>query len=160
MDDVLQPVLQYGPGPKGGGEFWVYQSWFVTSSGSALVGPLLGPLDVGTNLNGYVQLTADKSAFRSVGTVQSTGKQTILSMLVSRTSQQPRAYLCVEIYNIDDNDCRKTPPDGKLIFKDLTMIDGAGKVVTPNMVKEVQHNHCNHDVISQGPVVTITWSTT
>ena len=33
---ILQPVLQWGTSPAGGGAYWAVASWYVTSSGSAL----------------------------------------------------------------------------------------------------------------------------
>jgi len=157
MDDVLQPVLQFGLGPEGGGNYWVYQTWFVTSSGSAIVGDQIGPLTPGTQLNGYVELNAGRSSYAAVGTVRSTGKKSSLTLLASKTQMQPRAYLCVEIYGIDDQDCLKTPPDQRIEFRDLSLKDTNGREVSAAMVKEIQHQVCNHNVVPAGKSVTITW---
>jgi len=153
MDDVTQPVLQYGNGPSGGGNFWVYQSWFVSADGTILTGPQIGPLDPMTELGGQVEL--DGQQYTSLA-IAPNDQYSALSIANTETTLQTRAYLTVEIYNLG-TDCSMTPPDNKLTFTNIVMIDGNNKPVTPNFIAEVQHQACNHKVIPQGDTVTITW---
>jgi len=158
MGDVVQPVLQYGTNGQEGGSFWGYMSWYVSGDGTVLTGPFLSPLDPGTQLGGQVQISADGQSYVSLGNVGN--QETSLAVTVSESSQQARAYLTVEIYEID-GDCTKVPPDNQLVFTDILMYDGSGKSVTPNMIKEVQPAQvCDHDVIPNGNTVTITWKST
>jgi hypothetical protein len=54
---ILQPVLQWGTSPDGGGNSWAVASWFVDSSGNAFKTSLV-QVNVGDSLTGVMQLTA------------------------------------------------------------------------------------------------------
>jgi len=55
---ILQPVLQWGVSPAGGGNFWAIANWFVSTRGSgmALHGPLI-KVEPGTPLRGIMKVT-------------------------------------------------------------------------------------------------------
>jgi hypothetical protein len=50
---IVQPVLQWGVSPAGGGAYWAITNWFVTSGGSALHGSLVR-VNAGTRLTGII----------------------------------------------------------------------------------------------------------
>ncbi|SIO40596.1 hypothetical protein SAMN05443247_04935 [Bradyrhizobium erythrophlei] len=53
---ILQPVLQWGTSPDGGGNRWAVASWFVDSSGNAFKTPLVN-VNEGDVLTGAMRLT-------------------------------------------------------------------------------------------------------
>jgi hypothetical protein len=55
---ILQPVLQWGVSPSGGGNYWAIANWYVGSpdSGMAFHGPLI-PVNAGDNLQGIMTMT-------------------------------------------------------------------------------------------------------
>ena len=55
---ILQPVLQWRTSPAGGGNYWAITNWYVSGS-NAFYGQLI-PVSIGTNLQGVIQLTAQK----------------------------------------------------------------------------------------------------
>lgn len=57
FDIILQPVLQWGSSPAGGGSFWAVTNWFVGSPGSgiALHRPLV-PVNPGDVIQGLITL--------------------------------------------------------------------------------------------------------
>jgi len=56
---ILQPVLQYGVSPAGGGPYWSVSNWFIDSSGTYHT-PLVN-VSVGQALQGVITLTSHTS---------------------------------------------------------------------------------------------------
>lgn len=54
---ILQPVLQWGSSPDGGGPFWAVASWYVHTTGQAFYTPLI-QVNVGDILVGVMTLTS------------------------------------------------------------------------------------------------------
>jgi hypothetical protein len=57
--DIMQPVLQWGGGPAGGGYIWTIANWYVWSSGSAHSD--LDTVNPGASLQGLIQMTGQNS---------------------------------------------------------------------------------------------------
>ena len=57
---ILQPVLQWGVSPDGGGNRWAVASWFVDSSGNAFQSPLVN-VNEGDVLTGVMRLTGQSN---------------------------------------------------------------------------------------------------
>jgi len=55
-DWILQPVLQYGAGPAGGGHYWAIASWLVGANGYAFHSPL-ETVAPGNSIFGYTKMT-------------------------------------------------------------------------------------------------------
>jgi hypothetical protein len=53
---ILQPVLQWGNSPDGGGAYWAIASWYVTQDGNATVSPALTRVNPGDILTGKMSL--------------------------------------------------------------------------------------------------------
>jgi len=53
---ILQPVLQWGASPAGGGSYWAVASWYVTSLGAAFYTPAV-KVNEGDTLTGVMTLT-------------------------------------------------------------------------------------------------------
>ena len=58
---ILQPVLQWGISPDGGGAYWSVASWFVDSSGNAFKTPLVR-VNPGDTLTGVMTLTGQSGS--------------------------------------------------------------------------------------------------
>ncbi|KAJ6459482.1 hypothetical protein C8R47DRAFT_1162146 [Mycena vitilis] len=58
-DAIMQPVLQYGISPAGGGQYWSVASWYLYSD--QVFHSSLVPVNVGQQLNGEVQLVGASS---------------------------------------------------------------------------------------------------
>ncbi|MGA7930178.1 MAG: hypothetical protein WCA20_29820, partial [Candidatus Sulfotelmatobacter sp.] len=59
---ILQPVLQYGVSPAGGGNYWAIASWLVGSNGYAYHSPLY-TVQPGHSILGYTKLTATSGKY-------------------------------------------------------------------------------------------------
>ena len=57
---ILQPVLQWGVSPDGGGNRWAVASWFVDSSGNAFQSPLVN-VNEGDVLTGVMRMTGQSN---------------------------------------------------------------------------------------------------
>jgi hypothetical protein len=57
-NSILQPVLQYGTSPAGGGYYWGMANWYVTASGSAVHSPLRR-VNTGDTIKSWVYVPTD-----------------------------------------------------------------------------------------------------
>jgi len=147
--DIIQPVLQFGPGPAGGGAFWGFASWYVTSTGVALhsnyvdVNPsdtILGTMNKGPdgtkwNINAYDQNTQQNSTL-------------IMGEKLGR--MEPFAFVTLEVYDVTD--CTQYPKS-PLQYVDLAieLCDQTGcKTTQPAWQTESQQVICNEAVTVNG----------
>ncbi len=56
QDDIVQPVLQWGAGAPGGGNYWAVSNWYVDANGQAYYSSLV-PVQEGDALVGRIVLT-------------------------------------------------------------------------------------------------------
>jgi len=61
-DAILQPVLQWGSTPAGGGDYWGVASWYVTSDGQAMHTDVV-PINSGVSLVGVMNLISSDRSF-------------------------------------------------------------------------------------------------
>jgi hypothetical protein len=52
-NEIIQPVLQYGPSPDGGGQNWAIAVWYVIGSNTVAVSPLTA-VSVGDTIEGFM----------------------------------------------------------------------------------------------------------
>jgi hypothetical protein len=57
QDDIVQPVLQWGVGAPGGGNYWAVANWYVDPNGNAYYSSLV-PVEEGDLLVGRIGLTS------------------------------------------------------------------------------------------------------
>ncbi|HKJ81322.1 MAG TPA: T9SS type A sorting domain-containing protein, partial [Ignavibacteriaceae bacterium] len=55
LNDIVQPVLQWGDSPAGGGDYWAICNWYVTRSGNAIFDTLI-KVNSGTRLHGEINV--------------------------------------------------------------------------------------------------------
>jgi hypothetical protein len=97
---ILQPVLQWGISPAGGGNYWSITNWYVWGSSSTQYfhGSLI-KVSPGTSLQGVIKLTSDSSntfSYNSSFTGYSSGSE----LQVNNGPQLNWAYEALEAYGI------------------------------------------------------------
>jgi len=140
--DIIQPVLQFGQSPAGGGSFWALASWYVTLDSNVFFSDLEN-VNAGDIIFGNMSRTAPTTWFISGGVVGS-GQSTSISATDPRLLNQAWAYCTLEVYDIDDcsNDF---PPSGSAIkFTQLALYDQGGKhqVIPTWQSLNNQGDHC------------------
>jgi len=149
-DEIIQPVLQWGPSEAGGGSYWSVASWWVTSTGSALYSTL-APCVPGDAIWGTMNQTSSGSWTIS-GSINN-GNPTVLS--VQNVNPQTMATVTLEAYSIIS--CGDYPADGTITFTNMALED-QGSTVQPNWQSEIQFTNCNEQVTVQSPdEVTLTY---
>lgn len=103
---ILQPVLQWGESPAGGGNSWEIASWFVGSDGSAYHTPLV-QVQPGELLNGRMALTSSSNAGYSY--VSEFVGIPGTSLTIQNTEPLPVAAETLEAYQVVD--CSEYPTD-------------------------------------------------
>jgi hypothetical protein len=120
---ILQPVLQYGVSPAGGGNYWAIASWLV-SSHQAFHSPL-ETVYPGNSIFGYTQMTGTSGSTK-YWTVEAQDKTSgAYSWLSAYVSGQhwTWAYAGVlEAYNVTS--CSQFPATGRAIFSNSVVAHG------------------------------------
>jgi hypothetical protein len=99
---ILQPVLQWGVSPDGGGAFWAVASWFVDSSGNAFKTPLVR-VNPGDTLTGVMTLTGQSGSSYSYRCEFAGLSDTVLPVLNINQLVMPVETLeCYGIQNCTD----------------------------------------------------------
>jgi hypothetical protein len=113
---ILQPVLQYGVSPAGGGDYWAVASWLV-SSNQAFHSPLQ-TVYPGNSVKGYMEMTAISGStkyWEVEAKDTTTGAYSYLSAHVSG-QQWTWAYAGVlEGHSVTS--CGQLPANGREVFK-------------------------------------------
>lgn len=102
---VLQPVLQWGSTPAGGGDYWAVASWYVSSNHGTIVTPLVNA-NVGDTVLGTNNFLSNKT-WEICGTVSSSGNSTCFNF--QPYAPYVYAYEVLEAYSVD-SDCSLYPP--------------------------------------------------
>jgi len=148
---VLQPVLQFGATPAGGGQYWGIASWYVDDSTAQYS-------DVQQcTINTVVgDMTVDSSGVWTVTGVCSPQKATLT--YTPPDADYTWAYPCVlEAYDVDD--CvGQYPSSNQLGFNNIKLWVG-GKQMTPMWAPQTKNNKCNEHVVVQSTVqLTLFWN--
>jgi len=155
--DIIQPVLQYGTTPAGGGSYWAIASWYVTVDSNYFVSDLL-QLNAGDVIFGNMTKVGDSSWFIS-GYSQELKNATYITATEPRLYAQSWAYTTLEVYEIDD--CEDDFPAGPMKFTKMALYGEDGESVTPKW--EAFNNgvdHCGASaVINSAESVTFNFNT-
>jgi len=137
--DIIQPVLQYGYGPNGGGSYWVLSSWYVTVDENIFYSI---PITVNAGDIIFGNMTRINSTSWFIGSYDTTKKQMgTITVVDPRLITQPWAYCTLEVYSIDN--CTSDFPASALKFTNLALFDNGGKTpVTPQW--EALNNMADH----------------
>jgi len=154
--EIIQPVLQYGETPAGGGNFWAMASWYVTVDENVLFSYPF-PVNAGDNIFGNMTRLNDTAWY--IGSTDVTSQQSA-SVTVDdpRLVNNPWAYCTLEVYSITD--CASDFPSSPLKFTDMTLTNLKGQQVKPTWgLFNNGVDHCGAKVTSANPSsVTIDFS--
>ncbi len=138
---ILQPVLQWGVSPAGGGPFWSIASWYVLSTGPAFhTTPI--PVNPGDVLVGVMQLTGEANGmFSYTSEFQGIAGTTLP---VQSIAQLVWCYQTLEAYTIDQ--CSDYP---NTEFTALTAIGiaTAGTAPTLNWTPATRVSDCGQHTV-------------
>jgi len=149
-DEIIQPVLQWGPSEAGGGAYWSVASWWVTSTGNALYSTL-APCNAGDAIWGTMNQTS--SGNWTISGYINNANPTVLS--VQNVNPQTMATVTLEAYSIIS--CGDYPAAGTITFTNMALED-QGSTVQPSWQPETQFTNCNEQVTVQTPSqVTLTY---
>lgn len=121
-DAILQPVLQYGPSPAGGGQYWSATSWWLI--GSQVYYSTLVKVSVGQVLTGVITLTGS-----SGGTYSYTSAFTGLSgtsITASTTGVLLWATETLELYTYGASNSISVLPAGSTQFYNIGITTTTG----------------------------------
>jgi len=141
--DIIQPVLQFGDSPAGGGAYWGIACWYVTSTGIGLHSTLQ-PAAAGDNILGVMtKPSATSAAWTIVATDTTTAATTQLLVDKSLGKFEPYAFVTLEVYSVTD--CNQYPTD-PLNYVNLE-IDVNSQPVTPQWQTQSQQQICSESIV-------------
>jgi hypothetical protein len=125
FDAILQPVLQFGESPIGGGAYWAVASWYVYDNNAAYHASTLSEVKVGQDLTGVMTTTSTtgsgsgttynwNSAFTGIASS---------SLSVSTTEVLNWAYEALEIYTTAS---ASDLPAGTTTLSNINIVDQNG----------------------------------
>jgi hypothetical protein len=124
-DWLLQPVLQYGVGYAGGGNYWTIACWLVSAYGNVYYSPLK-QLNVGNwiyGTNEMISNTGGTPTWRVAASSNNVAGYTALTVTTSSSLQWTWAYAAVlEAYGITS--CSMLPASGSLSFMGSNVYHG------------------------------------
>jgi len=136
--EVLQPVLQFGSSPIGGGDFWALASWFVSNDGTVVTSSLIN-VNVGDVITGTMTLLSNGS-WIVTGTDNNIKNSTGFTYEPSE-SDYDYAYEVLEAYSLSG--CNDYPSTGKVLFTNIA-IEVLGKPVSnPTWTTMTKDTTCN-----------------
>jgi len=155
--DIIQPVLQYGPGPAGGGAYWGVASWYVTSTNVALHSTLV-EVDAGDAIFGTM-VKPDPSGMKWIIQAYDTKAKTNSTLIVNKQlgKIEPYAFVTLEVYDVTD--CTQYPTD-PLAYTGLAieLCDTSCKAATPAWTTQSQQVICKEAcTVGDDSSVTITF---
>jgi len=115
---IIQPVLQWGKSPAGGGDYWSICNWHVTSTLQYFHDSLIR-VDPGTILKGTIKLISENGG-RYMYRSYFEGFET--SLEVSNLPELHTPSIVLEAYNI--NACDEYPDDEKLRVNSINIMAG------------------------------------
>jgi hypothetical protein len=154
---VLQPVLQFGSSAAGGGDFWAYSAWYVSSAHGSHFSPLI-KLQVGDVVTGLN--VVDASGAWNITASAPKREPTTLSF-VPVPGAWATAYHVLEAYGVTTN-CGAYPTTGAVNFTSVTLaLDGMP--VMPIKWVDMTQAPCDCKEQSRaskaGDAISNTWST-
>jgi len=115
LNDIVQPVLQWGDSPAGGGDYWAICNWYVTRSGNAIFDTLI-KVNSGTRLHGEINVIQQSNGLFSYRI----GFKGFNSFM--RINDLPLINIpieALEAYNIQS--CNEYPADEKIKMQNINI---------------------------------------
>lgn len=150
---VLQPVLQYGNTPAGGGSYWGLASWYVSSI-NAFYTPLVN-CRPGDKVVGDMAIINNGSW---VVTGSCAGGQKASFTYLPPSNDYTWAYEVLEAYSISD--CLQQYPTTKaLVFDNIKVWTGEHQSTQPTWTPQTKNPSCNERATVTSPTtVSILWN--
>lgn len=146
-NQILQPVLQYGPSCAGGGAYWSIAVWYVWgSSCSAASWNGLPTVAVGDTVSGFVSCISSQCAEGTwvIGMQDSTTGAYVQLDVSDGVPAMYNAFVTLEVYSVTN--CNQYPGTYGTDFYDLD-VDGG----TPGWINQFPDAVCpGDDVIASG----------
>jgi len=140
---VVQPVLQFGATPAGGGYYWAMASWFVSFQG-AVFSNLINTT-VGSTVSG-------ENSYNTNGTWFATGKdigsQQSTTLGIDPGIAYYYAYEVLESYYISS--CNQYPSTGVVSFTNI-QVQAGGLSVTPQWKSVILDDPCQENTVIVNP---------
>jgi len=152
---IVQPVLQWGTSPLGGGNYWALATWYVVGKSVIAASPLLktsaGHLVTGTmSRTGSVMWTVK-------ATDSTTGGWVGMSANTSYTSWTAVQGGVLETYYVMW--CSQLPNTTSLVFSNISVSSAAG-LITPSFTAEMRNSACFGSVTATSSSTTLRWTPT
>jgi len=150
---VLQPVLQYGDTPAGGGQYWAVASWYV----SAVTATFSEPATCVGAASVIGDLAIDSSGQWTITSICGSKKTTLT--YTPPDKDYTWAYPCVlEAYSVE-NCATQYPTSNSLAFNNI-MLWVENQQVSPTWKPQTKNNSCNeHATVTSTSQVAILWNT-
>ena len=144
---ILQPVLQWGVSPDGGGPFWSVASWFVDPNGHAFKSPTVA-VNEGDTLTGVMMLTGrSEQGFNYSCEFVGIGETTLRTVSIS---QMVNPVVTLECYAIQS--CANYPNIPKTTMRAIGLDTSQGPL-TPRFAASDDITDCGQHaiVVSNSP---------
>lgn len=121
---ILQPVLQFGVSPAGGGNYWAIASWLVGSSGYAFHSPLetVNPGDLIFGATGLNSVSGSTLYWKVGAKDETTGAYSWITAHVSGQHWTWAYAGVLEAYNVSS--CSQFPSNGRVTFNNSVVEHG------------------------------------
>lgn len=116
LSHIVQPVLQWGLTPAGGGNYWAICNWYALSNGHAFHDSLI-KVESGTRLQGVIELT---TGFENSYNYTSFFTGYSSSLQVKNLPHLTELSITLETFHI--NNCNEFPHDEKIRFTDIQVL--------------------------------------
>jgi len=155
--NILQPVLQYGFSPAGGGEYWGMASWYVANIGTVYTS--VSQVAPGDMLFGNMtKVEGTKNMWVIAFSDETNTKVTPTTLTVSKgtlTDTEPDAYVTLEVYTVSE--CNQYPTN-TVQFTQMSIMESFTTPVTPDWMINTYSNACGEMVDIVNPTqVNIVW---
>lgn len=149
---IVQPVLQYGVSPAGGGNYWAMANWYVTSTTRAYTLPV--QVKAGDSITGT--MSRDSSLSGTWGVSYAVGGVTRSQLFsTAYTSWKAVQGGVLEVYSITA--CNQLPASNGVTFTGIKVETFSG-VVTPNFTNHKWQSSCSANATSTSTTAKLTWA--
>jgi len=150
-NEIIQPVLQFGNSPAGGGKYWGLACWYVTSSGHAMHSPLI-QVNSGEVITGTMVNIGGNSW--TISAWSNTRPQETTTLTVSGIPTQSVATVTLEAYTI--NSCAEYPASS-FNARGLTLQENR-RTITPTWNYQTYFSSCSQSVHCSSASCTINYT--
>jgi hypothetical protein len=156
IQGIIQPVLQYGAGIQGGGNYWMVMSWNCCAANSSWYSPGV-TVSTGDTIVGSMNVSCSGGTCTGqvVTTDATTGDSTTLLFTRSTTPYINAAGGALEVHGV--NACGQFPASGTIAFTDITLTDQNGNPLQPVWTPNVRSRKpdCGYSATTTATTVTL-----